>query len=99
MRKATIRSLLAHKLRLALTGLAIVLGVGFVAGTLILGDTLNATFDTLFKGVDAGVDARVRSQKTFSEQSDSGDRQPVPAALVQEVRRIPGVAAAAGGAE
>ena len=74
MRKATIRSLLAHKLRLALTGLAIVLGVGFVAGTLILSDTLNATFDTLFKGIDSGTDVRVRAKKSFSEQQNSERR-------------------------
>ena len=99
MRKATIRSLLAHKLRLALTGLAIVLGVGFVAGTLILSDTLNATFDTLFKGVDSGIDVRVRSKKSFSEQQNSDERQPLPASLLPEVRRIDGVKAAAGEAE
>ena len=99
MRKATIRSLLAHKLRLALTGLAIVLGVGFVAGTLILSDTLNATFDTLFKGIDSGTDVRVRAKKSFSEQQNSDERQPLPASLLAEVRRIPGVKAAAGGVE
>src|SRR6185436_2160801 len=99
MRKATIRSLLAHKLRLALTGLAIVLGVGFVAGTLILSDTLNATFDTLFKGIESGVDVRVRAKKSFSEQPDNDERQPVPASLLTEVRRIEGVKAAAGEVE
>ena len=99
MRKATIRSLLAHKLRLALTGLAIVLGVGFVAGTLILSDTLNATFDTLFKGIESGVDVRVRAKKSFSEQQNNDDRQPVPASLLAEVRHIDGVKAAAGEVE
>jgi len=101
--KATLRSLRAHKLRLALTGLAIILGVGFVAGSLVLTDTLNATFDNLFKGVDAGIDVRVRSRPTFSEQSDFGgaadERQPVPAPLLAEVQRVPGVRAVAGGAE
>ena len=99
MRKATIRSLLAHKLRLALTGLAIVLGVGFVAGTLILSDTLNATFDTLFKGIESGVDVRVRAKKSFSEQQNNDERQPVPASLLSEVRHIDGVKAAAGEVE
>jgi len=99
VRKATIRSLLAHKLRLALTGLAIVLGVGFVAGTLILSDTLNATFDTLFKGIESGVDVRVRAKKSFSEQQNNDERQPVPASLLSEVRHIDGVKAAAGEVE
>ena len=46
MRRVTIRGLLARKLRSALTALAIVLGVTFVTGTLVLGDTLNRTFDS-----------------------------------------------------
>ena len=67
MLRVTFHSLLAHKLRLVLTGLAIVLGVGFVAGTLILSDTLNSTFNNLFataySGTDVGVAAsRVRHQ-------------------------------------
>jgi hypothetical protein len=45
--KITVRGVLARKLRLALTALAIVLGVTFVTGTLVLTDTLNRTFDTL----------------------------------------------------
>ena len=46
MRKVTISGLLARKLRLALTALAIVLGVTFVTGTLILGDTSTARSTT-----------------------------------------------------
>ena len=44
MWRATLKSLLAHKLRLALTALSIMLGVGFVAGTYVLTDTMNAAF-------------------------------------------------------
>ena len=66
MFKATLRSLTAHKLRLALTSLAVVLGVGFVAGSFVLTDTLNATFVRLFKQVDGGVDVRVRSRSQRS---------------------------------
>lgn len=103
MWKATIRSLMGHKLRLILTGLAVVLGVGFVTGTLVLSDTLKSTFDTLFNGVTAGIDVNVRSPKTFSEQSDQGGggttHLPVPASLVDDVRRVPGVAAVTGAAE
>ena len=44
MRQVTLRGLLAHKLRLALTALAIVLGVTFISGTFVLTDTLNNTF-------------------------------------------------------
>ncbi|MHB1570080.1 MAG: hypothetical protein ACYC0H_12870, partial [Solirubrobacteraceae bacterium] len=47
MLRLTLRGMLARKLRLALTALAIVLGVTFVTGTLVLGDTLNSTFNNV----------------------------------------------------
>ena len=55
MWRTTWRSLLAHKLRLAFSGLAIVLGVAFVAGTMIFTDTLNRTFTALFESTAADV--------------------------------------------
>ena len=48
MLKATWRSLKAHKARMLLSGLAVVLGVAFVVGTFIFTDTLKGTFDELF---------------------------------------------------
>ena len=42
---ATVRGMITHKLRLALTTLSIALGVAFVAGTLILTDTMTLAFD------------------------------------------------------
>src|SRR6266581_923679 len=56
MWNATIKGLLSHKLRLALTALAIVLGVSFVSGTYVLTDTMNATFSQLFKDTTKGID-------------------------------------------
>lgn len=98
MFKATLKSLLAHKLRLALTSLAIVLGVGFVAGSLVLTDTLNSTFTRLFKQIDGGVDVRVRSKATFSEIGRGGGTkyQPVPESILDQVRAVPGVKGATG---
>ena len=41
MLRVTLKGLLAHKLRMALSAFAIVLGVAFVAGTLVFTDTLD----------------------------------------------------------
>jgi len=60
MRKVTIKGLLAHKLRLALTTLAIVLGVAFISGTFVLTDTLNNTFTVLFGSIYQKIDFQVR---------------------------------------
>ena len=51
MRNVTIKGLLAHKLRLALTALAIMLGVTFISGTFVLTDTLHNTFTVLFSNI------------------------------------------------
>ena len=65
MWRVTIKGLLAHKLRLALTALSIVLGVTFIAGTFVLTDTLNKTFDTLFSNVYQNIDFQVRGVAQF----------------------------------
>ena len=58
---ATLRGMIAHKLRLVLTTASIALGVAFLAGTLILTDTMTVAFDQLFGKVSSGTDAVVRT--------------------------------------
>lgn len=89
------RNLLASKLRLFLTSLAIVLGVGFVVGSFVLGDTMNKAFDNVFTTANEGVAVKVRGVETVSE----ADRQPVPAAVVATVRAVEGVRVAEGAVE
>jgi putative ABC transport system permease protein len=97
MRRVMIKGLLAHKLRLALTALSVVLGVGFVAGTFVLTDTLAHTFDNLFAEVNGKTDAQIRSTQKLSPQDPAEpDRGPVPASLLDAVRKAPGVAEAGG---
>ena len=55
---ATLKNLLAHKLRLAMSGLAIVLGVAFVSGTMVFTDTLSKTFNSLFSSTSADVNVQ-----------------------------------------
>jgi putative ABC transport system permease protein len=100
---ATLKSLLARKLRLGLTALSIVLGVGFVAGTFVLTDTMNKAFDDLFVQAASGSDVIVRATSAF-EPSQAGpgggggeQRDPIPQELVASVARVPGVRSAEGG--
>ena len=95
----TVKGLLAHKLRLALTALAIVLGVTFIAGTFVLTDTLHNVFNTLFGNIYQNVDFQVRgvSQFTTSGPGGSGDvRNAIPESLLASVRDVPGVKIAEG---
>ena len=95
MWKLTIKNLKARKLRLAMTALAVVLGVGFVAGTFVLTDTMNSAFDNLFSDVNEGLDVIVRAESEFESQL-GGSRQPIPESLIETVRQVDGVQAAAG---
>jgi len=57
MFRLTVKELLAKKLRLLTTALVMMLGVAFMAGTLVLTDTMNRTFDGLLSNAYAGNDA------------------------------------------
>ncbi len=90
--KVTLRNLAAHKVRLGLTALAVMLGVSFVAGTLIFTQTLQNTFNSLFAQVGKGTDVVVRGRAAFTGQQGQTDRRPVPERLLSRVRAVPGVA-------
>ncbi|HEV8623228.1 MAG TPA: ABC transporter permease, partial [Acidimicrobiia bacterium] len=97
MRRVMIKGLLAHKLRLALTALSVVLGVGFVAGTFVLTDTLAHTFDTLFAEVKGSTDAQIRSTQELSPMDPAEpDRGPIPDSLLAAVQKVDGVEEAGG---
>lgn len=93
MLKATWKSLLARKLRLIMSAFAIVLGVAFVAGSLIFTDMLSKTFDNIFTGSIADVNVQAKGQ--------SGDTQSminvaVSGADIDKIKTVDGVASAEG---
>ena len=96
MWKVTLKGLAAHKLRFVLTGLAVILGVSFICGTLVLTATIQKTFDDLFADINRGTDAAVRAHESLKADFVGGLRPNVPAALVAVVRRTPTVQAAVG---
>jgi len=79
-----------------------VLGVGFVAGTFVLTDTMNKAFSDLFTQVSAGSDIIVRAEAAFTPSQlgpggGGGDeRKPVPEDVLATVQAVPGVADASG---
>jgi putative ABC transport system permease protein len=94
MLRSAWRNLLHHKLRLALSGLAIVLGVGFVVGTLIFTDTLNRTFTGLFEGTV--TDVVVSPADDVGGRDFAGTVPTMPASVLDQVRQAEGIAAAGG---
>ncbi len=99
---ATLKSLFARKLRLALTALAIVLGVGFVAGTYVLTDTMNKAFNDLFAQVNSATDVVVRATQAFTPSAagpgggSGATRNPIPQDLLPAVQAVAGVQTAQG---
>ena len=91
-----LRSLLSHKLRLALTALAIVLGVAFVAGTLIITDTINGVFGNIFSTASRGIAVVVQGQLPPGNLDASHQRRPFSVRVLDAVRGVPGSAGAVG---
>ena len=90
MFRAAIRSLLARKVRLLLTCLSVVLGVGFMAGTFVLTDTMTRAFNDLFDTAYSSIDVLVRSENAFTAQTSSlEEREPMPESVLEEVRGRP----------
>ena len=96
MLRATLRSLLARRLRLMLSGLAVVIGVAFVSGTYVLTDTINATFDNIFTEANAHVSVAVQGASSVSGQGGTEERNTVPERALEVVRSVPGVSDAHG---
>src|SRR5687767_1603063 len=95
MYNLTRKGLWAHKVRFMLTGLAVVLGVAFMAGTMILTDTMGKTFDGLFATTNEGIDVVVqRTAGVDGEMVDVQER--VDESVLEQIRGIDGVDAAAG---
>lgn len=68
MLRLTLRNLFARKIRLLMSGLAIVLGVAFLAGVLVFSNGLSATFDNITQGSTPDGVVRVAE----SVESDAG---------------------------
>ena len=92
MIRTAIKGLTANRVRMTLTGLSIVLGVAFVAGSFVFTDTINARFENLFTEIYAGVDATVRPDEASSNLGDGY----LEADLLSEVRQVEAVEVAAG---
>jgi putative ABC transport system permease protein len=94
---ATLKGMVAHKLRLALTTASIALGVAFLAGTLILTDTMGMAFDQAFAKISAGTDTVVRTEAPFASAEGAGTaRPPIDSTVLADVSAVPGVRVAEG---
>jgi putative ABC transport system permease protein len=92
--KVALKGLLTRKLRTALTGFAVVIGVAFVAGTFVFTDTIDASFKDLFERTQKGTDVSVQARLAVEEDFASPPTMPKDA--LARVQSVPGVEEATG---
>ncbi|MGW3952564.1 ABC transporter permease [Streptomyces sp. NPDC004752] len=96
MFRTALRNVLAHKARLLMTVLAVMLGVAFVSGTLVFTNTITDAYQNSsakgFDGVDVAVSAKYREAKG----DEPGDHPDLDQALLDKSAGVPGAASAVG---
>jgi putative ABC transport system permease protein len=98
MIKVALAGLFGRKLRTALTAFAIVLGVAMVSGTLVLTDSIDKAFNSIYTDVRKGSDVVVSGKSAVSVSQGQGSFAPtVDQALVGKIGALPDVARAEGG--
>ncbi|MGV9244568.1 ABC transporter permease [Streptomyces sp. NPDC003710] len=95
--KTSMRNFFAHKGRMALSAVAVLLSVAFVCGTLVFTDTMNTTFDKLFTATASDVTVSAKDASDTGETRSGNGRPPtMPASVLGEVRGTDGVKSAEG---
>ncbi|OKK04811.1 ABC transporter permease [Streptomyces sp. CB03234] len=97
MLSVTLKSLFSRKLRLVLSGLAVVLAVMFVSGSLVIKDTLGRSFDAQFAGAYDDMALHVAHKpKVDAATGDSAVVLPAGQDVLERVAKVSGVAQARG---
>ncbi|WP_406008503.1 FtsX-like permease family protein [Streptomyces sp. NBC_00637] len=95
--KTSMRNFYAHKGRMALSAVAVLLSVAFVCGTLVFTDTMNTTFDKLFASTSSDVTVSAKGASDTGETTSGNGKPPVmPASVLGAVRKADGVKSAEG---
>jgi putative ABC transport system permease protein len=94
--KASLRNFFAHKGRMALSAIAVLLSVAFVCGTLVFTDTMNTTFDKLFAATSADVTVSPKKPAGGGERQRTAKPPTLPASALAETRTADGVKSAEG---
>ncbi|QSB13985.1 ABC transporter permease [Natronosporangium hydrolyticum] len=96
MLRATFAAMLHRKLRLVLSGLAVLIGVMFVAGSLVLTDTLSRSFDAVFSDAYGHSDVWVQGDGEEGGALDGEHVPNLPGSVLAEITAVPGVSQATG---
>jgi putative ABC transport system permease protein len=96
MLRATLKSLLSRKLRLLLSGVAVVLAVMFVSAAFVLTETMQRSVNNLFTDVYDYTDIQVTAKPKIGKLEEGAVPDNIEASVVDRVKSVPGVAKATG---
>lgn len=96
MLKLVLRNIAARKARLALSALAIVLGVAFLSGVLVFSNGLSKTFDGIIQGTTPDGLVRVEGAESFTAGEAGVSAATVSPEVVSRLEALPEVARADG---
>ncbi|GAA0277830.1 ABC transporter permease [Cryptosporangium japonicum] len=94
MFRATLKSLLSRKLRLTLSAFAVVLGVMFVAGSIVMTSSMAKSFDAMFQGINKNIDVQVTAKPKLENSGSDTASALIPASEIAKIESAPGVAKA-----
>jgi putative ABC transport system permease protein len=105
--KVALKGVWARKLRLLLTSIAVVLGVGFVSGAYFLTDSLRSSFENIFTVATRGIDVQVATVEYKELAQEAATSAPgtvtidlakvgVPPDVVDRLEGVSGVERVAG---
>lgn len=96
MFKLILRNVGARKMRLAMSALAIVLGVAFLSGVLVFSNGLSKTFDGIIQGTTPDGLVRVEGAESFTAGEAGVSSATVSPDVVDKLEELPEVASANG---
>ncbi|MET8013795.1 ABC transporter permease [Streptomyces sp. NPDC005271] len=96
MLRTALRNVLAHKARLLMTTLAVLLGVAFVSGTLVFTDTISAAYQKSSEKGFSGVDVAITPHKSDDSGGNPGAAPRLGRQVLDRAAKVPGAASATG---
>jgi putative ABC transport system permease protein len=96
MLRLSLKGFGARKLRVALTMVAVALGVALISGTYVLTDTIDKSFDEIFQTAAKGTDVSITAEDAVEGEQQEDTATTIPASFLRDVERVPGVEKASG---
>ncbi|MCX5287661.1 MULTISPECIES: ABC transporter permease [unclassified Streptomyces] len=96
MFRTALRNVLAHKARLLMTVLAVMLGVAFVSGTLVFTNTISDAYQNSSAKGFGQVDVAVQAKSQEDKGNTISKRPELTQAVLDRSAKVPGAASAIG---